>query len=75
MKLYRAIQPDEIHNNDKVIQIDGLWYKLEPIEITEEEIVEILRGPRIGGDSILFNDEAEFLAKAILSKLKGDEQK
>jgi hypothetical protein len=59
MKLYREVPPEKgtglfLH------EFKGDWAEstyratLEPIEITEEEIVKILRGPRIGGDSILY---------------------
>jgi hypothetical protein len=70
--LYREVE--ELSNKGFIVMHDEYKYKmvLEPIEITEEEMVKILRGIRIGGDLMLFNYEAEYLAKKILSKLTGD---
>jgi hypothetical protein len=76
--LYRKVQASK-HNLAIFSDIDSDHFEemkfiteVDPIEITEEEMVKILRGIRIGGDLMLFNYEAEYLAKKILSKLTGD---
>ena len=58
-------------DKDSTYEIAINWW-LEPIEITEEEIIDIVKSWDIQTAFIDLEDEYSILAKAILSKLKGD---
>ena len=68
MKLYREALPLEICDN-KVIWINKF---IVPIEITEEEISDIIYHEFKHGTSGAFTVSADRSAATILSKLKGE---
>ena len=79
---YHVIQPHESEYvssswfNGKELKGFGIISWLEPIEITEEEIEGVLRKASSKSEDgwiVIWANDFEKAAKAILSKLKGDE--
>ena len=76
MKLYRSATPLEISDNKTIFGSAVDMGFFVPIEITEEEIEDILRKYSLigeGGWVVIKANNFEDVAEAILSKLKGDE--
>ena len=72
MKLYRPVKdPEESTHYAWNIDDDGIDDWINPIEITEEEIESIIEDYR-EDDGNLYSYTHKWIAKAILSKLKGE---
>ena len=73
MKLYREVKGEEDHKHILFENGKGYVCDLEPIEITEEEIVEIVNGIAKDDEYAQFGQECATQGIiAILSKLRGE---